>query len=421
MLYKYTNHCFAAVLTNLFVDFNSYFASVEQQENPELRNKPIAVVPVMTDTTCAIAASYEAKAYGVRTGTIIADAKKMCPDLILVDAAHGMYVQYHHRLVQAVHSVLPVERVMSIDEMVCNLIGREREEQNARAIAQKIKATIAKDVGEYMKCSIGIGPNAYLSKTASDMQKPDGLVVIHKNDLPKILYTLQLNELTGIGRRMYQRLWRNGIYTVEALCNLSPLQMRDIWGGIEGERLWMNLRGDYVAPIETNKSTVGHSRVLEPALRTMHGAMAVMHRQLQKAATRLRSYGLVTGQMFISIRFKEGERYVDSIDFTPTQDIIQLTSILSKMLSNIPKFTGIPKKVSLSLNKVFDAKSTPTPMFEHTGPSREKLNNSLDKLNSKYGKNTIYVSTSSSALHSTPLRIAFNHIPDLEDAQEDEE
>src|SRR5579863_6219091 len=91
------------VLLNwLFVDLNSYFASVEQQERPELRGKPVAVVPAMVDTTCCIAASYEAKAFGVRTGTIVADARRMCPEIVLVEGRHELYVQYHHKVVEAV-------------------------------------------------------------------------------------------------------------------------------------------------------------------------------------------------------------------------------------------------------------------------------------------------------------------------------
>src|SRR5271169_3453773 len=95
----------------LFVDLNSYFASVEQEARPELRGRPVGVVPMMADTTCCIAASYEAKAFGVRTGTIVADARRMCPEIELVEARHELYVEYHHRVVEAVESCLPVTAV----------------------------------------------------------------------------------------------------------------------------------------------------------------------------------------------------------------------------------------------------------------------------------------------------------------------
>jgi DNA polymerase-4 len=92
----------------LVADLNSYFASCEQQEEPSLRGKPVAVAPLMADTTCAIAASYSAKAYGVKTGTKIGDAKRMCPDLIVVQSRPKLYVEYHHLILDAIESCIPI-------------------------------------------------------------------------------------------------------------------------------------------------------------------------------------------------------------------------------------------------------------------------------------------------------------------------
>lgn len=401
------------MLRSLFIDFNSYFASVEQQLHPELRGKPIAVVPMIADTTCAIAASYEAKRFGVKTGTLIADAKRMCPDLTLVEAGHVRYIEFHHRLVEVVESVIHVKKVMSIDEMSCELIGSMRDEVRAREIAHEVKRTIAEKIGSEMKCSIGIAPNDFLSKTATDMQKPDGLVVIHQEDLPNVLYSLELQDLCGIGKNMYKRLWKHGIYTVEMLCTAPKQKLRDVWGGIEGERMWQRLRGEELAPMTTTKSTVGHSHVLAPDLRSWEGACGVLHRLLQKAAMRLRSYELVTGNLYISIRYVDGSRWKSDMNLTVTQDTVQLTSALSAMLENVTTNSATPIKVSIALNKVEPRDAASLPMFENTGPAREQLNTGLDAINRKYGKNTLYVGSAHDALNSAPLRIAFNHIPDL--------
>src|SRR5262249_46562325 len=125
----------------LVIDFNAYFASVEQQEHPELRGRPVAVVPMAgTDTTCAIPSSYAANAFGVKTGMRIREARRLCPDLLLVHARHDVYVDYHERLMREVANHLPIHRVMSIDEASCRLIGAECEPENARAIARAMKA-----------------------------------------------------------------------------------------------------------------------------------------------------------------------------------------------------------------------------------------------------------------------------------------
>jgi DNA polymerase-4 len=398
---------------SLYIDLNSYFASVEQEVHPELRGRPVAVVPVMADTTCAIAASYEAKRFGVKTGTMIAEAKKMCPDLVLVQAQHTLYVEYHHKIVDCVERVIHVKRVNSIDEMVCDLTGSARAEEHALRIAAEVKQAIRTDVGDSLRCSIGIAPNDYLAKTASDMQKPDGLVVLREHELPHALYGLELRDLCGIGRKMYERCWKHGIYSVEMLCTATEQQLRDVWGGIEGERMHARLRGQDVPYTETQKSTVGHSHVLEPILRSREGACGVLHRLLQKAAMRLRQYGLAAGQLAIRLRYVDGRRWKDERDITPTQDVIQLTSVMSSMLSLIPP-DGTPMKVSLALNKVAPYDSIPQPLFENVGPARNALNDSLDAINKKYGKNTLYLGTAWNALSSAPMRIAFNHIPDLE-------
>ncbi|MGH9576505.1 MAG: DNA polymerase, partial [Terriglobales bacterium] len=114
-------------LRSLLVDFNSYFASVEQQVEPRLRGRPLGVVPMLADTTVCIAASIEAKHFGIRTGTKVAEARRLCPEIELVIARHELYIDYHHRAVAAVDSVVPVRAVLSIDEMDCELAGRWRE------------------------------------------------------------------------------------------------------------------------------------------------------------------------------------------------------------------------------------------------------------------------------------------------------
>ena len=146
------------MLRSLFVDFNSYFASVEQQIKPHLRGKPVGVLPVMAHDTCCIAVSYEAKAYGIKTGTSVADAERLCPEIVFVEAKHEIYVDFHHRAVAAVERMAPVRQVLSIDEMECELTGSWRERSKAEAIARSIKKEVLDSVGICLRCSIGIAP-----------------------------------------------------------------------------------------------------------------------------------------------------------------------------------------------------------------------------------------------------------------------
>jgi DNA polymerase IV len=201
----------------LFVDLNSYFASVEQQDRPELRGKPVGVVPMLADTTCCIAASYEAKAHGVKTGTIVADARRMCPNMIFVEGRHELYVDYHHRIIEAVESCVPVAAVMSIDEMACRLMGRERPLLAALELGRKVKATIREKVGPMLRSSVGLATSRYLAKVASDMEKPDGLVALTLDMLPDALRPLTLRDLPGIGVQTEKRLNEKGIHSMDDL------------------------------------------------------------------------------------------------------------------------------------------------------------------------------------------------------------
>ncbi|MBI3194066.1 MAG: DNA polymerase [Ignavibacteriae bacterium] len=400
-------------LRYLFIDFNAYFASCEQQVEPKLRGKPVAVVPMDADTTSCIAASYEAKKFGIKTGTLVRDAKKMCPGLICVPARHLIYIEYHHKLIEAVESCLPVLKVMSIDEMVCELTGSQQQREKAIALANQIKQTISRNVGECLRCSIGIAPNIFLSKTGSDLQKPNGLVIIEPKDLPQCLIKMELRDIYGVGARMEQRLRASGINTVLELWNASKEKLHKVWGGIEGERLYDNLRCEVVYSPPTHKSTVGHSHVLAPDYRTEEKAYATLHRLLQKAALRLRKYELLASAMYVKIKYLNGARWVDEISFTETQDTVPFIKALTKMWERKKPVYATPIKVAITLFKLKEEKNK-TPQLFPFGRSSEALNAALDKLNSIYKKNTVYFGGAHEALDSAPMRIAFTHIPDPE-------
>ena len=282
-----------SALNWLFVDLNSYFASCEQEARPELRGRPVGVVPMMADTTCCIAASYEAKAFGVKTGTIVADAKRMCPEIVLVEARHELYTEFHHRIVEAVESCVPVTAVCSIDEMACRLIGRERPLIAALDLGMKVKAAIRERVGTMLRSSVGLATNRYLAKIASDMEKPDGLVALPLDVLPEALRQLTLRDLPGIGARTEKRLNEKGLHTMSDLLALDCEQTGEIWGSVWGQRLWHWLRGEdfEMAELEHQKS-ISHSHVLAPEMRTPEKAWAVAHKLIHKAAMRLRAQRL---------------------------------------------------------------------------------------------------------------------------------
>jgi DNA polymerase IV len=403
------------VVSWLFLDLNSYFASVEQQENPELRGKPVAVVPLMADTTFCIAASYEAKAFGVKTGTRVGDAKKMCPGLLCVQARHDKYVKYHHAIVNAVESCVPVHAVVSIDEMACKLTGSQQNGEKARTLALHIKQTIKNKVGTTLRCSIGLATNRFLAKVASDMQKPDGLTIIEQTDLPDILFKLKTIDFPGIGRQMEKRLQQYEIFTAKDLLSRSENDLRKVWGGVVGERYWHSLRGEDVEGLEMHRRTVGHSHVLPPIERTKDGAFGVAQKLVHKAATRLRRMNYWCSSLALYTKFMNRAKWETHVNFVECQDTLTLLEALQKLWNDFP-VGGKPLAVGVTLYNLVPDSLHNFGIFDEE--KRTGLAKAMDKLNAKFGKTAVHFGGMTG--RAAPTRIAFTNIPEPEDFEFDE-
>ncbi len=434
------------MLRSFFVDFNSYFASVEQQLDVSLRGRPVGVLPVMAETTCCIAASYEAKAFGVKTGTGVREARALCPGIVFVHAQHEKYVAVHHEAVKAVDRILPVRQVMSIDEMECELPLRFQTREHATRLAALVKHEILSTVGDQLHTSIGVAPNTLLAKLASDMQKPNGLVIIEQHEIVQRLLPLKLQDLTGVGKRMLTRLNACGIHSMADLLAAPRDLLHTAWGGVMGSEMYDKLRGQWYAPRPTEARSLGHSHMLPPAMRNPTDALAVLSRLTQKAAMRLRKQGFYATAMSVSVR--SGHGYDHSAGghretrFGQTQDTAFLLHALQLLwhsgLAQLPQ----PKAVGMVLSGLvpisqhtpglFDVPaaaptaslgtaSTTLPM---ASPARKPLTPSqrdrapllqaMDGVNRRHGKNALYFAAAHGALDHAPMRIAFNRIPDIE-------
>jgi DNA polymerase IV len=416
----------------LFVDLNSYFASVEQQVRPELRGRPVGVVPTMADTTVCIAASYEAKAFGVKTGTIVADAKRMCPEIVLVEGRHELYTEYHHRVVEAVESCVPVTAVCSIDEMACRLMGRERPLLAAVELGLRVKKRIQEQVGPMLRSSVGLATNRYLAKVASDMEKPDGLVALTLDILPEALRRLTLRDLPGIGARTEKRLNAKGIQTMDQLLALDCEQAGQVWGSVWGERLWHWLRGEDFEMSDTEHlKSISHQHVLAPEMRTAEKAWAVAHKLLHKAAMRLRRHKLWASGIGLAIGFavpRAENKPVSSfgvptrgwkgeIRLSECQDNSTLIAALRRLWESRPSGGEYdhPYFLGVHLNGLVPDHLHSLNLFDalEGEQSRAKLLETMDELNSKYGVSALAPATMLTAFKAAPTRIAFHSIPEL--------
>lgn len=407
-------------LTALFVDCDSFFASVEQHLDPILRGRPVGVAPVMAESSCCIAASYEAKAYGVKTGTRISDARVMCPGIVIVEAKPPEYIKIHHRIIEAVEDCIHVEAVLSIDEMWAWLPFNWRDPTFVEVIGRKIKATIAREVSQFVKVSIGAAPNKYLAKMASKMKKPDGLFIIEGKNLPEILHENKLRDFTGIGNQMEMRLHACGIHTTDALCRAEKHVLHRVWAGVLGDRLWHLLRGDEIPELVSAQKSIGHSHVLAPDNRKPDDAWPVIAKLLHKACERMRSHGKLTSSLTMQLAYFRGVAWGPEIRLPETDSTLTLMKALNRLWKERPEPKASILQVGVVLSRLCERGNYTPELFQTTvaeamagsEEKQQRLDATIDKLRTRYGRGVVYFGNVHNARDAAPMRISFTHIPD---------
>lgn len=290
----------------MHVDMNAFFAAVEQQSNPALRGVPIAVVGSQ-QRTIILTASYEARAFGVRTGMTLAEARQKCPQLRLVSANNRLYTHVSSQLIKIFQDYTPLVEVFSVDEAFLDLAGSLQIFGTAERIAYLIKSRIKARYG--LTCSIGIAPNKLLAKLASEMKKPDGLTVVDPDRVDELLEGLPIGELCGIGRKTEVKLNRMGIFTCGELGRFSLPRLKARFG-IIGERLVLMGRGIDDAPVvppeqEAEVKTVGHSMTLQRDISTREEIARFLLQLAEMVGRRARRYGVVGRTLTLTIRYTD--------------------------------------------------------------------------------------------------------------------
>jgi len=297
-----------ALYRRLFIDFDSFYASVEQQDNEEYRDKPLIVVPCVSDYTCAIAASYQAKRLGVKTGTRVSIAKEKIPGIIVCEARPKRYVEIHNKILEVLSKHFSKIQVLSIDEMSCHI--NEDDDFDCEILAGLLKLDLMDAIGETITCSIGVARNVFLSKVAADMNKPNGFTYFGKDAEDKIKQ-LELTDLPGIAERMEARLNKSYIKTVEDLYNIDELRLKKAWGSVIGARWWHMIRGslqcDYGLSNNEIPKSFGHTHVLPPSKRDDSGAFEVFESLLYKAIDRLQKHRVGAKRITIYMSWRNTE------------------------------------------------------------------------------------------------------------------
>lgn len=405
------------IVSHLFFDMNSYFASVAQAEEPALLGKPVAVLTTDAPNAAVIAASLEAKRCGVGMGTRKGEARHLCPQIVFRAVKHDVCTRYHHRIRAAAEQVLPISKAHSVDEFSCLLTGSQQDLKTALAIGRQLQQRLLR-LNPALRCSVGLGPNRLLAKIAAELEKPLGLNWLLPEVLPARIAHLALDDLPGISRAMRARLERSGVTTVPALYQLPLRQARAIWGSVEGERFLTALRGGEVSETATQHHSLGHGQVLTGSSRIPDQARLVARRLLVKAGSRLRREGYWARGLWLGVVCADKGRLSWGGQIMATQDTFFLLETLQRYWQRLNPRRPLRLHVYLT-GLVPEAEHIPDLFADPQSASRQQLLRAVDGLNRRYGKDTVHFGLL--AQHQVPYagaKIAFGRIPDLDEFTE---
>lgn len=409
-------------VSTLFFDMNSFYASVAQAEEPALMGRPVGVLTTEAPNAACIAASIDAKRAGVGMGTRQDEARQLCPGIVFRAVKHDVCVRYHHAILQAVETVVPIHRVWSIDECSCLLTGPDQELSRAMALGQALQAAVLRLVSPALRCSVGLGPTRLLAKIAAGLEKPGGLHWLLPSVLPERIAHLALDGLPGISGRMRTRLEAAGIMDVPTLYHLDPRRARVIWGSVMGERFLRELKGETVIWPETRRGMIGHGQVLTEGNKTPEGARLVARRLLVKAAARLRREGFFARSLSVGVKCAQNGRQGQDGQIKATQDTFFLLETFERYWAELKVRRPMAVHVTLGgliraeamTGDLFDAPASPVAKADHA-----RLCQVVDALNQRFGQDTVrFGQLPPHRVPYTGAKIAFGRIPVAEDFRE---
>jgi len=370
---------------------NAFFAAVEQRVNPRLRGKPVAVGGGISKRTVVAAASYEAKALGVKTGMPSWEAKKICPGLIMVAGDMSKYVYTSKVLIKMFNNYTDLVEAFSIDEAFLDVTGTRARFGGEVKIARDIKKRIMERFG--LTCTVGIGPNKLLAKLAGELRKPDGLVVIDFEDVPEMFERIPVSELCGVGRKIEGYLAEMGIRTCGELRRCPGRILVGRFGAALGESLYMMGQGKDLSPVvpgwrEEEAKSMGHSYTLPKDTFDLDIVKNYLLHLSEQTGRRLRRHGCRGKTVHLYLRYsdftgfskqKKMEDYMD--------DGWDIYSSAVRILEGLDLRGKAVRLVGICLSSLI--KNLDQISLLEDKESKKKVLRAIDEVNDRFGEFTV--------------------------------
>jgi len=370
------------------LDMDAYFASIEQQCNPHLRGKPIAVTG-KGNRGIVTTSSYEARAYGVKTGMNRYEAVQKCPHLIFVEANNSRYTDTCKWFVNLCRKYTPIVEVFSIDEVFMDLTGSIKLFGSAKQIIAEIRETLLEQKG--ITFSAGIAPNKLIAKLLSDLKKPNGLTEVAQKDIPELLKELPVSEICGIGKKTEKKLLYLGIQTCGELGKADPVLLRRHFGIIGDSLVCMGLGKDDrpVVPLENSPDpcSFGHSMTFDHDISSKEILKAQMLRLSEMVGRRTREDNFSGKTISLTIRYKDFTTFTRQTSFkTPISKTRDIYAAANKVLNTIHLSQSV-RLLGISLSNLMKDSKQLDLFLEEI--KQKQVTCAMDSVNSRFGDLTL--------------------------------
>jgi DNA polymerase-4 len=372
----------------MHIDLNSAFATIEQQSRPLLRGKPVAILNRRCENTSIVAASYEAKAYGIKVGTKLTEARLLCPGLVPLESDPAKYRFVYQKLMSILNDYSPKVVMKSIDEGLIDFHGVVNP-RPLTEIGLEIKKRLKDEIGVAMRCNVGIGPNRFLAKVAADINKPDGMYYVDANNLRETYQKLKLTDLTGIANQFEKRLNAVGIFTPLQFLDADKITLqRIVFKSIAGAQWYERLRGYEVDDVLTKTKRVGRQYVLEDRNLSRKQIEARLHNLCESVGSRLRLQKFSARGVYVYARTIERQYWHTCRSFQiPFYSDKTINFIAQDLFKKAPE--GI-MEIGVHCYELTDSEGGQINLFYDELAREKRLVTAVDDINGCYGDRTIH-------------------------------
>jgi DNA polymerase-4 len=399
--------------TIMHIDLNSCFASVEQQANPLLRNRPVAVAAYTTPSGCIVAPSIEAKRLGIKTGMRVKEGMLLCPELVVLPPDPHKYRAVHLELKRVLARYTDQVGAKSIDEFVIDLAGSPAQRRGMHTIAEEIKARIRQEIGEWLSVSIGIAPNRFLAKLAAGLHKPDGLDGINHTNYIATYCDLELTDLCGINRGYAIRLHNAGIFNVIDFYEAAPWELKAAFQSIVGHYWYYRLRGWEIDDVEFRCKSFGHSYSLPEPLTSRDELAPILNKLVEKMGARLRRAGYRTQGVHVCVAYRDHDYWHQSVKLARTIfDSRDIYREAYNLLCRAPRRKPV-RNLAVSCFNLSKRDAVQLELFDDAR-KKERLVDAVDSINERYGAFVITPARMLGMENRVIDRISFGSIKELE-------